>query len=92
MPLTRYHIRMSETVPPGWQIVDGHHLEKEYTFPDFAEALGFVNRAALVAEEMDHHPELTLTWGKVRVRIWTHTVNGLTQKDFQLADKIEMRL
>ncbi|HEX6099531.1 MAG TPA: 4a-hydroxytetrahydrobiopterin dehydratase [Thermoanaerobaculia bacterium] len=83
---------MSETVPPGWQIADGHHLEKEYTFPNFAEGLAFVNRAAAIAEEMDHHPELTLTWGKVRVRIWTHTVNGLTQKDFQLADKIEMRL
>ena len=83
---------MNEPLPPGWQIVENHHLEKEYTFPDFAYGLAFLNRAAAVAEELDHHPEITLTWGKVRVRIWTHTVNGLTRKDFQLADKIEMRL
>lgn len=82
----------NEPVPAGWSIVEGHHLEKEYTFPDFAAALAFVNRVGAIAEEMDHHPEVTLTWGKVRIRIWTHTVNGLTRKDFQLADKIEMRL
>jgi 4a-hydroxytetrahydrobiopterin dehydratase len=83
---------MTEPLPPGWRIVDDHHLEKEFTFPNFGEGLAFLNRAAVVAEEMDHHPEITLTWGKVRFRIWTHTVNGLTRKDFQLADKIEMRL
>lgn len=83
---------MTESLPSNWRIVDDHHLEREYTFPDFAEALAFVNRAGAIAEEMDHHPEITLTWGKVVVRIWTHTVNGLTRKDFVLADKIEMRL
>ncbi|HEY0371845.1 MAG TPA: 4a-hydroxytetrahydrobiopterin dehydratase [Thermoanaerobaculia bacterium] len=83
---------MNEPIPTGWSVVEDHHLQKEYTFPNFADALAFVNRIGAVAEEMDHHPEITLTWGRVGVRIWTHTVNGLTGKDFQLADKIEMRL
>ena len=83
---------MNEALPAGWRVVENHHLQKEFTFPNFGEALAFVNRIAAIAEEMDHHPEITLTWGKVGVRIWTHTVNGLTRKDFQLADKIEMRL
>jgi 4a-hydroxytetrahydrobiopterin dehydratase len=83
---------MRDALPPGWRIVDDHHLEKEYRFPNFADGLAFVNRIGQIAEEMDHHPEIVLTWGRVEVRIWTHTVNGLTRKDFQLADKIEMRL
>jgi 4a-hydroxytetrahydrobiopterin dehydratase len=83
---------MTTITPPGWRIVENHHLEKEFTFPDFAEALAFVNRVGEVAEELDHHPDIYLAWGKVRVQTWTHTVNGLTGKDFDLADKIEMRL
>ena len=51
-----------------------------------------MNQVGAVAEEMDHHPDVYLTWGKVRIQTWTHTVNGLTRKDFQLADKIEMRV
>jgi 4a-hydroxytetrahydrobiopterin dehydratase len=80
------------TPPPGWRIVENHHLEKEFTFPDFAQALAFVNRVGEVAEELDHHPDIYLAWGKVRVQMWTHTANGLTGKDFDLANKIEMRL
>lgn len=83
---------MNAPLPPGWRIVNDHHLEKEYSFPDFAEALAFVNRVGALAEEVDHHPDLYLGWGKVRIQIWTHTVNGLTRKDFSLADKIEERL
>jgi 4a-hydroxytetrahydrobiopterin dehydratase len=82
----------NESLPPGWRIVDGHHLEKEYKFPNFAEALAFVNRVGAIAEEMDHHPDIYLAWGKVRIQTWTHVANGLTQKDFVLADRIELRL
>lgn len=85
---------MSEenTPPPGWRIVDGHRLEKEYTFPNFADGLAFVNKVGAVAEEMEHHPDIYLAWGKVRIQTWTHTANGLTQKDFTLAERIESRL
>jgi 4a-hydroxytetrahydrobiopterin dehydratase len=60
-----------------------------YTFPDFATALDFVNKAGAIAEAEGHHPDLLLSWGKVEVKVWTHKINGLTESDFILAAKIE---
>ena len=73
----------------GWRVVAGHHLEKEYAFPDFVTALAFVNRVGAVAEEEGHHPDLFLTWGKVRITLWTHSIDGLTESDFVLAAKAD---
>jgi len=73
----------------GWRLIDGHHLEHEYRFADFREALAFVNRVGAVAEEAGHHPDLYLTWGKVRVTIYTHKIDGLSEADFVLAAKID---
>jgi 4a-hydroxytetrahydrobiopterin dehydratase len=73
----------------GWEVVREHHLEKTYTFPDFQKALAFVNRAAAIAEQQGHHPDLYLSWGKVGVEIWTHKIDGLTESDFILAAKID---
>ncbi len=73
----------------GWQVVDGHHLEKEFRFKDFREALAFVNRVGEVAEEEGHHPDLHLTWGKVTMTTWTHKIGGLTESDFILAAKAD---
>jgi len=72
-----------------WSVVDEHHLEKEWTFPDFAQALAFTNRIGAIAEAEGHHPDIFLAWGKVRVTIWTHKVDGLTRADFVLAAKID---
>ncbi len=69
----------------GWKIVGGHHLEREWTFPDFASALAFTNRIGALAEEQNHHPDIHLGWGKVRIVLWTHTVDRLTAKDYALA-------
>ena len=69
----------------GWTMVSEHHLEKEYRFPDFREALAYVNRLGEVAEREGHHPDVFLTWGKVKVTLWTHSVGGLSAKDFALA-------
>ena len=69
----------------GWSFPNDLHLEKEYRFKDFREALGFVNRLGEAAEEQGHHPDIHLTWGRVRVTLWTHSVGGLTEKDFVLA-------
>jgi 4a-hydroxytetrahydrobiopterin dehydratase len=74
---------------PGWQVVNGHHLWKAYTFPNFKTALDFVNRTGAIAEAEGHHPDLLLSWGKVEVKIWTHKIDGLTESDFILAAKIE---
>jgi 4a-hydroxytetrahydrobiopterin dehydratase len=71
-----------------WRVVDEHHIEKEFTFPDFAQALAFTNRVGAIAEAEGHHPDIYLAWGKVRVTIWTHKVDGLTRSDFVLAAKI----
>jgi 4a-hydroxytetrahydrobiopterin dehydratase len=73
----------------GWTMANEHHLEKEYRFKDFAEALAFVNRLGAVAEDEGHHPDILLTWGKVKVTLWTHSVGGLTENDFILAAKAD---
>ena len=73
----------------GWKVVENHHLEKLFTFKDFREALGFTNRIGEIAEQVGHHPDIYLTWGKVRIEIFTHKVNGLTRNDFVLAAKFE---
>jgi 4a-hydroxytetrahydrobiopterin dehydratase len=75
--------------PAGWEIIDNHHLSKTYKFRDFVEALAFVNRVGAIAEAANHHPDIELSWGKVVVRTYTHTTNGLTKKDYDLAHKID---
>lgn len=74
---------------PSWNIVDGHHLLRDYRFDDFLSALKFTNDAARIAEEQGHHPEITLGWGHAEVKIWTHKIDGLTESDFILAAKID---
>ena len=84
--------KLRDQVDEGWQVVDGHHLEKEYKFPDFRAALDFVSRVGELAEGQGHHPDIFLTWGKVRVTIWTHKINGLTESDFIFAAKSDAAL
>ena len=73
----------------SWQVVAGHHLEKEFRFGNFIDALAFTNRVGELAEAQAHHPDLHLSWGKVRVEIWTHKIDGLTESDFVWAAKVE---
>ena len=76
----------------GWQVVGEHHLEKEYKFADFRGALDFTNRVGEMAELQDHHPDIYLAWGKVKVTIWTHKIDGLTESDFIFAAKTDQLL
>jgi 4a-hydroxytetrahydrobiopterin dehydratase len=73
----------------GWKIIDEHHLEREYKFKDFKEALAFTNAVAKIAEEEGHHPDIYLAWGKVKLILWTHKIHGLTESDFILAAKYD---
>ena len=73
----------------GWEVVNDHHLRKEFKFEDFKETLGFVNRVGDLAEEQWHHPDINFGWGRAEVTIWTHKINGLTESDFILAAKID---
>lgn len=72
-----------------WKVVDEHHLEKEYKFKNFREALEFTNKVGALAEKHNHHPDIFLTWGKVKITIWTHKIDGLSESDFVMAAKIE---
>jgi 4a-hydroxytetrahydrobiopterin dehydratase len=83
-----YDLGMPE-LPAGWEVVEGHHLRRVYKFPDFKQALDFVNRVGAIAEAQGHHPDILLGWGKVEVTTYTHTANGLTDKDYLLATGID---
>lgn len=72
-----------------WQLVDDHQLEKEYRFDDFAQALAFTNRVGALAEEIGHHPDIRLSWGRVHLSIHTHKIDGLADADFIWAAKAD---
>jgi 4a-hydroxytetrahydrobiopterin dehydratase len=72
-----------------WKVVNHHRLEKRYSFKDFREALDFTNNVGEAAEKVNHHPDLSLGWGFVKVTLSTHKVHGLTEADFVLAAQIE---
>ncbi len=74
---------------PEWEVVDEHHLKREFRFKNFREALDFVNRVGALAEEQAHHPDIELGWGRVAVKIFTHKIDGLTESDFILAAKVD---
>jgi 4a-hydroxytetrahydrobiopterin dehydratase len=73
----------------GWEVVNEHHLLKEYKFGDFAKTLEFVNRVGQLAEAQWHHPDVCFGWGRAEITIWTHKIDGLTESDFILAAKID---
>ncbi len=76
-------------VESGWVLNSAGHLEREYSFPNFADAWGFLNKVATVAEDQNHHPDLFLAWGTCKVEIWTHKIKGLTESDFYFAAKAD---
>ena len=79
---------LQERLGGGWQVVKEHHLEREFTFDDFAQALEFTNRVGMLAEQQGHHPDICMGWGYVKISIHTHKIDGLTESDFVLGAKI----
>jgi 4a-hydroxytetrahydrobiopterin dehydratase len=73
----------------GWNVVDEHKLEKTFKFKNFIEALDFTNRVGQLAEQHQHHPDIYLSWGEVRIQLWTHKIGGLHENDFILATGID---
>lgn len=73
----------------GWELIQEHHIEKQYKFKDFKEALDFVNKIGALAEEQGHHPDIFLAWGKVKLQLWTHKIKGLHESDFVFAAKAD---
>ncbi len=81
--------QLAGQLQPGWKVVDEHHLEREYKFADFRQALEFVNEVGELAESENHHPDILLSYGKVVIQLWTHKIHGLHENDFILAAKID---
>jgi len=74
---------------PEWTVIDNHHLQRDYSFPDFRSALDFVVKVGEVAEEQGHHPDITFGWGKVSLTFYTHKIDGLAEADFVMAAKVD---
>jgi 4a-hydroxytetrahydrobiopterin dehydratase len=73
----------------GWELDDGDEIEKKYQFAGFREAVAFVNRVADAAEAADHHPDISIKYNRVKLSLSTHSEDGLTAKDFDLAAQID---
>jgi 4a-hydroxytetrahydrobiopterin dehydratase len=88
-PLTPEQIAPLAQEVPAWEVIDHHHLERQWSLPDFKTALALVDAIGAVAEEQGHHPDLELGWGRVVARLHTHKIDGLAEADFVLAAKLD---
>ncbi len=91
-PLKGKELKSFFTQLQGWKLIDEHLIEKEYLFKDFKEALAFTNKVGTLAEQEGHHPDILLSWGKVKIELWTHKINGLSENDFIMAAKCDALL
>jgi len=73
----------------GWSL-EGSSISKNFTFSNFKESIDFVNNVGEIAEKNEHHPDIIINYNQVRLSLTTHSENGLTRKDFQLAKEIDM--
>jgi 4a-hydroxytetrahydrobiopterin dehydratase len=80
--------RLLRELGEGWRVVDEHHLDRDFKFDNFRQALDFTNRVGALAEAQNHHPDIYLAWGKVKLTLWTHKLDGLTESDFVFAAKV----
>lgn len=87
--LSKEEISLNLNYHSGWK-VENKQLAREFQFRDFVDALDFVNKVGVAAEEINHHPDIYLhSWNKVKLTVSTHSEGGITNKDFQLVEKIE---
>jgi 4a-hydroxytetrahydrobiopterin dehydratase len=89
-PLTKQEIEaLLPQLSSQWIVVDDHHLERQFSFPDFKSALDFTVKVGQLAEQEGHHPDIQLSWGKVKITLFTHKIKGLSLNDFILSSKID---
>lgn len=89
-PLTKEQVDELMPQVKGWTLNKDGWLIREFTFKDFAENMKFVNKVAEVAEQENHHPNIYVhSWNKLRLELYTHAINGLSENDFILAAKID---
>ncbi len=80
--------KLLQQVSSNWQL-EPKRIYADFKFKNFKEALSFVNKIGEIAESENHHPDIFLTYGKVKVELWTHAIGGLSENDFILAAKID---
>jgi 4a-hydroxytetrahydrobiopterin dehydratase len=73
----------------GWTVKDNKRLLKTFQFNDFMAAMKLADKIAVLAEEQGHHPDLLVRWGELKIELWTHKIDALTESDFILAAKID---
>ncbi|OGY99319.1 MAG: hypothetical protein A2945_05130 [Candidatus Liptonbacteria bacterium RIFCSPLOWO2_01_FULL_52_25] len=88
-PLSAKEVEKYHTSVPDWKVLDSRKITKEFKFKDFKGAMVFVNKIAEIAEAEGHHPDLIISYNRVRIELWTHAVAGLSENDFILAAKID---
>ncbi len=87
-PASETEISQALVSLPGWLVNDAHKLERSFRFTDFMAAFAFMTRIAIEAERMNHHPEWFNVYNRVRIELTTHDADGISQKDFKLANII----
>lgn len=85
--LTDAELQVALATVPGWEVRDGK-LHRTFTFADFSQAWGFMSRAALAAEKMDHHPDWSNVYAAVHIDLHTHDAGGITRLDIELAQQM----
>jgi len=86
--LTEVEISSAIAQLAGWAVVNDK-LQKKWQFPNFISAMGFITKVAMVAEKMDHHPEIFNVYNRVTIDLTTHDAGGISAKDVELAKKID---
>lgn len=89
-PMTRKETEPLLRVLPGWTLIEGS-IEKEFPFKSYLAGLDFAYAVGKIAEEQDHHPDILIKWRRVKLTLSTHSVKGLSQNDFIVAAKSELK-
>ena len=89
-PLSKPKTTKYLEIVSGWKSKDYIKIYKHYKFKDFMSAIAFINKVAKIAEEEGHHPDILIFgWNKVKIKLYTHAIGGLSMNDFILASKID---
>ncbi|MGI8925712.1 MAG: 4a-hydroxytetrahydrobiopterin dehydratase [Tepidiformaceae bacterium] len=90
MPAAMSKSRVTQALAriPGWTADGNASLNRQFSFPDHIAAMGFVNRVALAAEAMEHHPDLRIVYNRVEISLSSHDAGGVTERDLKLAERI----
>ena len=89
MALSQAEIQGKLRSLPGWELAKNKSIQKKFTLGSFKEALAFVNQVGELAEQSDHHPDITINYNKVTLSLISHDAGALTKRDFDLAGHIE---